>query len=178
MKAFVASSPEIEVDGRTMLADIEGIMIGAVRRELFGRFAMADVKPEGWYPLQNWLNVYRFINDEIGPDTLYSIGWRIPYAADFPVEDIHDVGSALSSLNDVYQSAHRNGDVGSYRFVELGLDHYQIHCDTPYPNQFDMGIVKSLVERFRGRFNFDVTMKQPAENPAEDNTCVIEIVRV
>lgn len=178
MKAFQAGSPDIEVDGRTLLADIEGILLGAVARELFARHGMTSIEPAGWYPLQAWLSVYRFIQEQLGPETLFSIGRRVPYNAEFPVEQIFDVASALRSLNDAYQSAHRNGDVGQYRFVEIGMDHYEVHCDNPYPNEFDFGIVCSLVERFHGRLQFNVNMKQPAVEPERDNACVIEIVRI
>ena len=177
-KAFQASSPEVEVDGRTVIIVTSGMLVGSVARELLERCGMKDPEPTGWFNQQEWLNVHKALHEHLGADTLYSIGRRIPYAAEFPEEQMVDVSSALKSIDVAYRMAHRNGDIGHYKYVEVGLDHYEIHCDNPYSNEFDLGIITSLVERFRGRFQFNVTMKVPAENPDEDNACVIEIVRV
>jgi hypothetical protein len=176
-KAFQASSPEVEVDGRTVLAVTSGILVGPVARELLESCGLVDIQPEGWFNQQAWLDVYRKINDYLGPDTLYSIGRCIPYSAEFPADQMHDVATALASIDVAYRNAHRNGEIGCYRYVEAGLDHYEIHCDNPYANQFDLGIITSLVERFHGRFQFETRVKSPAANPDEDNACIFEIVR-
>src|SRR5690606_28598249 len=105
------------------------------------------------------------------------IGRRIPYSAEFPDDQMHDVPTALASIDVAYHNAHRGGEIGHYKFVEIGLDHYEIHCDNPYANEFDLGIIRSLVERFHGRFQFEVNVKVHAEKPDEDNACVFEIVR-
>jgi hypothetical protein len=176
-KVFQASSPEVEVDGRTVLAVSNGILVGSVARELLESEDLVDIKPAGWYSQQSWLNVYRKIHDHLGPDTLYSIGRRIPYSAQFPDDQMFDVPSALESIDVAYHMAHRGGEIGHYKYVEQGLDHYEIHCDNPYANEFDIGIITSLVERFRGRLQFDVRYKQPADDPEQDNACIIEIIR-
>ncbi|MCA8918425.1 MAG: hypothetical protein KDB32_05060 [Planctomycetes bacterium] len=177
-KAFKATSSEVEVDGRTVLAVTSGILVADVARELLESVGMVDIKPDGWYVQQMWLDAYRRIHDYLGADTLYSIGRRIPYSAQFPDEKMFDVPSALESIDVAYHMAHRGGEIGHYKYVEAGFDHYEIHCDNPYANEFDLGIIVSLVERFRGRLQFDVRYKQAAANPDEDNACVVEIVRV
>lgn len=161
-----------------MLAVSNGMLVAPVARELFESCGLIDVQQTEWFCQQRWLDVYRRIHDHLGADTLYSIGRRIPYAAEFPEERMNDVPSALESIDVAYHLAHRGGEIGHYKYVELGLDHYEIHCDNPYPNEFDIGIITSLVERFRGRLQFDVRMKRAAPNPVEDNACVVEIVRV
>jgi hypothetical protein len=177
-RAFVASSPEVEVDGRTVLAVSSGILVASVARELFESCGLGAIEPMGWFSQQKWLDVYRCINDQLGPDTLYSIGRRIPYSAEFPDEQMIDVPSALAAIDVAYHTAHRGGEIGHYKYVEQGLDHYEIHCDNPYPNEFDLGIITSLVERFHGRLQFETRVKLAARNPAQDNACIIEIVRV
>ncbi|MBX3459164.1 MAG: hypothetical protein KF696_04230 [Planctomycetes bacterium] len=174
-RAFVASSPEVEVDGRTVVAVTGGILVGAVARELLASCGLERVEPEGWYQQQAWLDVYRAIHEHLGADTLYSIGRRIPYSAEFPDEQMFDVPSALAAIDIAYHNAHRGGEIGVYRFVEVGMDHYQVQCDNPYPNVFDLGIAESLVERFHGRMQFKVELHQAQ---GDDNACVIDIVRV
>lgn len=176
-KVFQASSADVEVDGKTVVAVTSGILVRAVANEMLASAGLRDVRHDSWYPQQPWLGVYRSIHEHLGPDTLYSIGRRIPYAADFPAEQMRDVGSALAAIDVAYHMAHRGGEIGHYRFVEAGLDHYEVHCDNPYPNEFNLGIIASLVERFRGRHQYEVRYQKPASNPAEDNACIIEVVR-
>lgn len=176
-RLFQASSPDVEVDGRTVLAVSGGILVGSVARELLESEGLADVTPDSWFSQQAWLGVYKCIHDELGADTLYSIGRRIPYSARFPDDQMVNVSSALESIDIAYHEAHRGGEIGEYKYLEVGLDHYEIHCDNPYPNEFDLGIVTSLVERFRGRTQFDVRIKQAPEDPHENNFCIIEAIR-
>lgn len=177
-KAFQASSPEVEVDGRTILAVSSGMLVADVSRELLESCGLAEIEPSGWYLQQRWLDAYRKIHELLGADTLYSIGRRIPYSAEFPDEQMFNVPTALQSIDIAYHNAHRNGEIGHYKFVEIGLDDFEIRCDNPYPNEFDLGIIMSLVERFRGRMQYKVGYKQAAVNPAEDNSCVFEIMRI
>jgi hypothetical protein len=88
-----------------------------------------------------------------------------------------DVATALQSVDVAFQMAHRGGEIGHYKYVDAGLDHYEIHCDNAYSNDFDLGIITSLVERFQGRLKFQVRMKLAAAAPELDNACIIEIVR-
>jgi len=177
-KAFQASSPEVEVDGRTVIIVSSGMLVGPVARELLESCGLVNVQPSGWFNQQAWLDVYRRIHEHLGADTLYSIGRRVPYAAEFPEEQMVDLPSALASIDVAYHTSHRGGEIGHYKYVEVGLDHFEIHCDNPYSNEFDLGIVTSLVERFQGRHKFRVHMKQPATDPLQANACIIEIVRV
>lgn len=155
-KPFEASSPDVEVDGRTVLAVTSGVMIRSVALELLAREGMVHVKPDGWYSQQAWLNVYRRISEKLGDDTLFSIGTRIPYSAEFPAEMMKDVKTALQSIDVAYHNAHRNGEIGCYAYTEIEPGLHEIRCDNPYPCDFDLGIIHSLVERFRGSQQFSI----------------------
>lgn len=176
-KVFQASSPDVEVDGRTGVAVVNGMLIRSVARELLTWSGMSIEALEGWMPWQPWLDLYRNIYQSLGPDTLYFIGRRIPYSAEFPGKTMADVPTALQAINVAYHQAHRGGEIGSYRFARRGADHYQVHCDNPYPNEFDLGIVTSLVERYRGRSQYRVRMgKRPGK--LWDNGCVLDVQQV
>lgn len=177
-KAFKASSPQVEVYGRTILAVVDGILIGAVRRELFESCGLDAIQPDGWYSQELCLKVYRCIQENLGSDSLNSIGRRIPYNANFPSDQMHDVPTALASIDVAYRNVHRGGDIGHYKYVEIGPDHFEIQCDNPYPNELDLGIITSLVERFRGRTQYKVSIKSPPTDPHDDNSCVFEIFSV
>lgn len=155
-RPFEASSSTVEVDGRTVQSVISGMMLRSVGLELLRREGLDPLRPERWYPMQAWLNVFRTIHERLGADTLYSVGYRIPQAAEFPSHMMKDVATALQSIDIAYHNAHRNGDIGYYEFIQLGDGTYQIRCNNPYPCDFDLGIISSLVERFRGSLVFNV----------------------
>jgi len=156
-RPFEASSPAVEVDGRTVLSVISGMMIRSVGVELLRREGLDSIKADGWLSQQAWLNVFRVISERLGPDTLYSIGYRIPTSADFPGHLMKDVATALQSIDIAYHTAHRHGEIGCYEYSQLQDGTYHIRCNNPYPCDFDLGIISSLVERFRGSQLYSVT---------------------
>jgi hypothetical protein len=177
-KAFEASSANVEVDIRTSGAIVNGMLIAGLAREFLAAENLRTDDPNIWVPWQKWLDAYRRIQESLGEDTLYSIGRRVPYSADFPDESMFDVPSALAAIDVAYQRSHRGGEIGEYRYVEAGPGHYQIHCDNPYPNMFDLGIVASLVERFRGKCHFKVALTARGPGKLWDNACVLDVRQV
>lgn len=149
-RPFEASSPDVEVDGRSVESVISGMMLRSVGLELLRRHGIEPSASRRWFSMQAWLNVFRTISERLGPDTLYSIGHRIPVVADFPAETMKDVASALRSIDIAYHNSHRNGEIGCYQFIENGDGSYVIRCNNPYPCDFDLGIIHALVERYRG----------------------------
>jgi hypothetical protein len=156
-RPFEASSSAVQVDGRTVLSVISGMMIRSVGQELLRREGLEELTPDGWFSQQAWLNVFRAISERLGPDTLYSIGYRIPYSAEFPAHMMKDVATALESIDVAYHNAHRGGEIGCYEYSQVVEGTFQIRCNNPYPCDFDFGIVNSLVERFRGSQMYYVT---------------------
>jgi len=172
---FQASLSSVEVDGRTSAAVVNGMLIRSLAREFLESEGL-QLRPDApWMPWQSWLNVCRRIQECLGEDTLYAIGRRIPYSAEFPTRQMTDLPSALAAIDVAYRQAHRGGEIGEYRYVPVGPGHYQIHCDNPYPNQLDLGIVTSLVERFRGRDRFEVRIIHKGPGRLWDNACVFDI---
>lgn len=124
-------------------------MIRGVALELMAREGLDHIQPEEWYSQQKALNVVRNVEQALGEDTLYSIGYRIPYHAVFP-DTMRDVESALRSINPAYHMSVRGKNIGRYDFFLRKPGVFEIECENPYPCSFDMGIVASLVDRFRG----------------------------
>lgn len=155
-RPFEAGSTEVEVDSHAVHIVLSGIVLRGVGLELLRREGIdpnADVR---WHPWQSWLNVFRTISERLGPDTLYSIGHRVPYVVEFPANEMRDVPTALRAINVAYHNAHRNGDIGCYEFIENGDGSCLIRCNNPYPCDFDFGIIQSLVDRFRGSLLYSV----------------------
>lgn len=154
LATFQASSPQVQVDAAAAQAVAKGMLVRDLARELLAMEGLPLAEARGWLPQQAWLNVHRRIRDALGPDTLYAVGRNIPMAARFP--RMVDVPGALAAINDAYREAHRGGEIGEYRFTELGPGHFQLLCDTPYAAEFDRGILDALIDRFRGRDHYRV----------------------
>jgi len=149
MPEFVALSPNVEVNGQTVLAVVDGM--GAFRNlalEILKRHGVDDPKLEGWYRQQLWLDAFKEIYERVGKSTLNLIGRKIPENAKFPPE-IDSIDKALPAIDVAYHMNHRGGEIGHYAFTELGPNQAKAVCANPYPCDFDLGLIQSMAKRFQ-----------------------------
>jgi hypothetical protein len=149
MTQFVPYASGVEVNGQTVLSVVDGL--GAHKRrglEILSENGIQNPVPGKWYPQQAWLNAFKSISENLGPSTLYSIGFIIPENADFPPE-IKTLGDALKSLDVAYHLNHRGGEIGHYTPNRIANREVHVVCDNPYPCDFDRGVVASLANRFK-----------------------------
>ncbi|WP_257452958.1 hypothetical protein [Archangium lipolyticum] len=116
-----------------------------------------------WYPLERWLNVLTRIEKEYGRFLLYQSGMTTPKNAVFPptVTDIH---SALKCLEVAYHMNHAvqgepmfnpsTGEIlegiGHYGYAHApGKNLISVESSTPYPCDFDQGIIFAMAQRFQ-----------------------------
>lgn len=115
-----------------------------------------------WYSLPRWLRTLKRIGNEFGHFLLYQSGMTTPKNAVFPptVTDIH---SALQCIDVAYHMNHalhgeamfspntgemREG-IGHYRYTNVpGQKLITIESSTPYPCDFDQGIIIAMAQRF------------------------------
>ncbi|MDR3419000.1 MAG: hypothetical protein P4L83_22735 [Nevskia sp.] len=163
MTQFKAIKPNVEVNGQTVLsvANALGAMKDTGLR--FLREAnLNDVKENGWYSQQDWLNAFEKIANKIGNTTLKVIGASIPDNARFPPE-INDIHKALAAIDVAYHMNHRIGGkvmfdpstgillegIGHYRYTRVSDREAHIRCDNPYPCAFDRGLIEKMAKRFK-----------------------------
>lgn len=115
-----------------------------------------------WYPLGNWLAAFQAIAKDVGINSLYTIGKKIPENAPLPPH-INDIRSALTGIDIAYHASHRKDgapmfDMTNGQMLE-GIGHYKcelsateqktvVICDSPYPCELDRGIVTGFATRF------------------------------
>ena len=148
MAQFKAFSPEVEVRSEVILSFIE--VMGAFRRladEILRDHGIRDLMPGYWIPQQAWLDSFAAILDKIGPNTLFYLARQIPTSADIQ-PDIDTLEKALFSLDEAYRMSHRGGEVGHYIFYKTGEQTGRMETKTPYPCDFDRGILDALTRRF------------------------------
>ncbi len=154
MAQYKTFDPGVEVRGDVVLSLVN--VMGA-----FKALALAILKgngidspqPDRWYSQQAWLDSFKTISQEIGPNTLYQIGRQIPQDAVFPPE-IDNLQKVFSRLDDAYRESHRGGEVGHYHYASLSASIGRLESQTPYPCDFDRGLIHALAEKFEpaGRF--------------------------
>ncbi len=151
MAEYVPFDEKVEVLG-TVVKNITKSIDVIFEKQMLNILRMFDimeVDEEKWYPLTNLLNALKYINDEIGPNTLFAIGKGIPKNAIFP-EGIDNLEKALNSIDEAYHMNHRGGEIGYYKLVEFDSDarHAIMECYNPYPHHFDKGLLTSMTRRF------------------------------
>jgi len=172
MTQFQAVTPDIEVNGQTVIAFIAGMEHYQHRAlEILERNGIANPRPGEWYSQQAWLNAFKTIAEEVGPYTLYCIGTKIPEHAQFP-DGIDSLESALRSIDIAYHLNHRGGEIGSYQFHHSPDGTMHFFCDNPYPCEFDRGIIEGMARRFEppGRhINVRHDDSAPCRNRGDDS---------
>ena len=168
---FVPFEDDVEVNGQTVYSVVEGFAIfKKVPSDILLTLGIGTPGPDGivalqegeWVPQERWLRAFKEIGDVVGAGALYGIGLKIPECALFPpwVADVH---SAIKSVDVAYHLNHRRA--GSVMFdpatntMQEGIGHYGYSpvpgerrivskCSTPYPCDFDKGILTAMARRF------------------------------
>lgn len=152
MAPYEAFDQNVEINGQTVLAVVEGAMgkfsetyhnraVAALAEE-----GIADPSPDQWYSQQAWLNAFERIATDLEPHVLDRIGEQIPSVAEWP-NDIDTVPEGLRSINDAYQRNHRDGEIGSYQFEQTDEQTGTVTCHNPYPCPFDRGLIRGTAQK-------------------------------
>ena len=149
MAQFLAFSPDVMVNGETVLAVVNGMgVFKEISLKILAENGIDNPKPGEWYSQQSWLNTFKTISEQIGQVTLHNIGKAIPENAEWPPQ-IDTIEKALESIDITYHNNHKNGEIGNYSYIQIDDRSAKIICNNPYPCMFDKGIIESLVKKFR-----------------------------
>jgi hypothetical protein len=169
---FKAFEPGIEVSGESVGAIVDGFRkFPTIAQKYLSKYGfikpnqgLGEIDRTRWYPQEGWLLAFEAIADEVGVNSLYGVGRLIPENAIFPPH-MHDVPSALSSLDIAYHMNHRkNGQImfdpqtgmmleGIGHMIATPVENENrvvVVCEEPYTCDFDRGIVAGLASRFDG----------------------------
>ena len=156
--------PQVEVNGLIVQAVVE--VMGAFRSvalRILEKNGITDPKADNWYPLHSWLSSFDTIVRDVGPNTLHQIGRHVAMSGEVPTElkSLHEV---FGSLDETYYAQHRGGgDIGHYHYIGTGERSGTMVCTTPYPSEFDRGVITALAERFEPVSLVDVRLDQSTE---------------
>lgn len=157
------TNPATEVSGSVVLSMVH--VMGAfqsVALRVLAKNGIVEPRADRWYSHQDFLNSFKTMIEEVGPNTVLQIGRQIAQQGKIP-PDIHSPEDALQALDLAYYSQHRGGDVGHYTFISTGERSGTMVCTTPNPSDFDRGLLQALVEQLAPGRLVEVTLDQRAE---------------
>ncbi len=163
MKSY-QSSPSAEVSGSVVLAMVK--VMGAfqsVALRILAKNGIVDPREDRWYSHQAFLNSFKTIIEEVGPNTVQQIGRQIALQGRIPPE-IGNPEDALQALDVAYYSQHRGGDVGHYTYIPTGERSGTMISTTPNQSDFDRGLLQALVEQLSPGSLVEVTLDPRAES--------------
>lgn len=184
MAQYIAFRPGIEVQGRPVqgMFDAAGGRFAPLFTKILNKLGLDKFEPTDWLPLEIWLDVLREIATSIGERTLFAMAKRIPEMAEWP-PGIDSVEAALASINVAYHLNHRiDGEVmfdPATGMMKEGIGHYRckvegdrrivIVCETPYPSEYDRGIISGSARRFRPAAEVTLDETKPTRKRGADS---------
>lgn len=158
------TNPAVEVSGSVVLSMVK--VMGAfqsVALRVLAKNGIVEPRADRWYSHQDFLNSFKTLIEEVGPNTVLQIGRQIAQQGKIP-PDIHTPEEALQALDLAYYSQHRGGEVGHYTFISTGERSGTMICTTPNPSDFDRGLLQTLVEQLAPGRLVEVALDPRAES--------------
>ncbi|MBD3195300.1 MAG: hypothetical protein GF317_09610 [Candidatus Lokiarchaeota archaeon] len=150
MKVFEIGS-NVKVIGQTIMSIVDAMGAFKARAyEYLEENGIKDIKDDGWYSAQGFLNVLKKNYERTGDSSLKVIGMKVPEKAVLPPQ-IDDIVGVLNLLDKTYQMNHQGGNIGNYSFTKTGDRTGTMVCDNPYPCAFDQALIESFMNKFRER---------------------------
>jgi len=165
-KAFIAGTPQAEVIGQTVLAFSENMQADIIA-PLLPKHHLTQIDPKVWYPHQNWLNVLRDLEIQLGSRssaTFVAFGKEVVSTAVMP-QAIKSIPDVLMALHDIHHLNLRNipKDEG-YGIEKRDEREYQVYHNTPNPDDVIYGFLWGLAARYK-RLAEQFAVRRLSQNP-------------
>jgi hypothetical protein len=126
-----------------------------------GEDGLIRANPDDYYNLNAFLRAFRRIGRDVGNSVLVDAGRAVVDEAVLPPQ-IRSTESALRLLDAAYHMNHmKNGrlmldplsrrmqeGIGHFLYLPEGPNQGSVVCDTPYPCEFDLGVIDGMAKRF------------------------------
>jgi len=141
------------VSGRWLLAipDTVAAVSGSFRTFTEQHMAAAgldELDQKSWYARDELLTVFARLEADVGVQIVERVGRFLPAMLDSPA-GVTDLQAALASLEDWYGMWHR-GSSDAVSFRTVGPATTELVFATPYPDQFERGLVRGFIYEFGG----------------------------
>ncbi|THE64321.1 hypothetical protein D8Y22_12965 [Salinadaptatus halalkaliphilus] len=149
---WTGSLEDAEVIGRSPLSYVaagESVssFVGKEIASKLAQYGLEEIEPEEWYSLTIPLAMLYDMRDEYGDIRMRNMGQNVPQHVEFPPE-LSEVDEALRAIDQAYHQNHRGEEIGFYEFESVDDNQGRMTCETPYPCEFDKGLIKGVAKKF------------------------------
>lgn len=140
---YVCPDPKARVRAANVRATLEAFtLVPALGKRIIESHDLKvdDLRPDNFILVQSWLDALKEIEGHVGPAKVRQVGRNIVEAADIPEGDTESI---LLGLDHIFYMNHR-GDVGHYITKRLSSGAIEVRCETPYPRNFEWGLVEGF----------------------------------
>ncbi|MET0406045.1 MAG: hypothetical protein ABW123_26750 [Cystobacter sp.] len=153
----------IEVRGPVVRALLDSVDV--VRPEVKRILAVHGITAQEtrpWYALSQVLDCLQDVQSRVGQVTVRAIGQQVPRHTAYPPH-ITTFQMALYLMNTGYLTNHQGaGDIGGYHHEPMDGRSSRMRCNTPYPCDFNQGVLEGLHARFAGRGSLRLRIEHDA----------------
>ncbi|GAC1653751.1 MAG: hypothetical protein NVS4B3_17100 [Gemmatimonadaceae bacterium] len=110
---------------------------------------ITSVAADRWYSLDAYVGALGMIEEKIGPNTLFRVGCEIPNYIPLP-PGLDTFESVAAAFAPAFAMNHRGARAGGITHVMVGPMSARITSGTPYPCDFDRGVVEGLFRKLLG----------------------------
>ncbi len=174
-KTYRATRPDAKVSGELLQTFINGSgLFSNALKETLASHGIKVVRLGEWYPQQNFLEALRTIHKLIGAVILKQTGFHIGQSLALPANlaDLNDPLQALKGVGNVYHFHHRNCTGDTLKFEQIGDARAKLIMDTPYPDEFELGIFNGFLDRMAAVISGYSVEIDEAVAPRSQNGCV------
>ena len=171
MAEYQPFEPGVEVLGQSLLSWIDGTQ-GRIA-PVFANHGITELDPDAWYPQQTILDVMREFSQM---SDMVRMGVCISENAPYP-PNVENLQHALMLLDEGYRLNHRNNTMGEYHAEQVGERHIVIEAKTPYPSDFDYGLIYGMATRYMPK-GADLVISLDLNKPTRkrgDDSCTYNI---
>ncbi|MCP4542781.1 MAG: hypothetical protein GY832_37130 [Chloroflexi bacterium] len=144
------SSLGAEVLGAVILEALNALGIyKEFGRNILQDLGITDIQPDQWYSQETLSKFYHTLKERTGPATMFVTGKAVAQALQIPVGQ-RSIEQVPSSLGQMWRVNHRHItlDVG-WKHQKTGDRSAVMTIVSPYPDDFERGILIGVVERFK-----------------------------
>jgi hypothetical protein len=131
--------------------------MGAFRKsgeQILSTHGITNAAADGWYQLSEYVAALNEIEARIGPSTLFRVGQEIPNHIKLP-PGIDTFDKVIGSFGPAFSMNHRGAGAGGITFEVTGPDVGIIVSGTPYPCDFDRGVIQGFFRKLvKGSLNY------------------------
>ena len=109
---------------------------------------LAGIKPDGWYPIQNLLEMMNELDTSIGVYGLRKMGRTLFRMSHMErVKQVaHSARDIIYSLDDMYHHANRGQDIGGWKVISFVPGKAEVDKNTPHHCAMEEGILAEALE--------------------------------